>query len=237
MAQLDTLYTAETPEGIALALHPAGVVARGLAFAVDFGIRFGIYFLGGTILGFGGGLGVALLLILFFLLEWFYPVIFELGMSGATPGKRALGLQVVMDSGLPVTPAASITRNLLRAADFMPALFGFALVSMLLRRDFKRLGDMAAGTLVVYAERVSLHAAPPEAAPQAPARALVLAEQEAVIAWAGRIPRLTSERVEELAQLAQPVLEPAAGRAAPRLLGVAQWLLGRRGGDAPQEAR
>ena len=59
-------------------------------------------------------------MILLFALEWLYPVVFELTPSGATPGKRVFGLRVVMDNGLPVTPAASMTRNLLRAADFLP---------------------------------------------------------------------------------------------------------------------
>ncbi len=89
-------------------------------------------------------------LIVAFLLEWLYPVAFELTRWGATPGKRALGLKVVMDNGLPVTPAASLTRNLLRVADFLPFLYGFATVCLLTRRDFKRLGDLAAATLVVY---------------------------------------------------------------------------------------
>ena len=102
---------------------------------------------------FMGGIGVAFLLILFFALEWFYPVAFELTASGATPGKRVFGLRVVMDNGLPVTPAASLTRNLLRAADFLPFGYGFAIVSMLLRRDFKRLGDIAAATIVVHEPR------------------------------------------------------------------------------------
>ena len=79
---------------------------------------------------FTGGIGTALTLILFFLAEWFYPVFFELSPAGATPGKRAFGLKVVMDNGLPVTAAASVTRNLLRFADFLPFLYGFAIVSV-----------------------------------------------------------------------------------------------------------
>src|SRR5438874_1705011 len=85
------------------------------------------------------------------------------GRGGATPGKKAMGLQVVMDSGLPVTPAASLVRNLMRAADFMPAGYAFGFACMLLRADFKRIGDLAAGTLVVYAKPVSLHGPLPAA--------------------------------------------------------------------------
>ena len=58
-----------------------------------------------------------------------------------------------MDNGLPVTPAASVTRNLLRVADFLPFGYGFAAISMLLRRDCKRLSDVAAATLVVHVPR------------------------------------------------------------------------------------
>ena len=60
-----------------------------------------------------------------FLLEWFYLVVFELSLAGATPGKRVMGIAVVMDNGLPVNDtAASITRNLLRAADFFRCFMG-----------------------------------------------------------------------------------------------------------------
>ncbi|AEG94324.1 RDD family protein [Ramlibacter tataouinensis] len=229
---LDTLYQAETPEGIALALRPAGLVARAQAWAIDFGIRLGLFFVISLVAGIAGGLGAAFLLIAYFLLEWFYPVVFELGRGGATPGKQALGLQVVMDSGLPVTVAASVVRNLLRAADFLPFLYAAGAMALLLRHDFKRLGDLAAGTLVVYRETVRLHGALPEAPPVAPARLLSGAEQAAIVAWAGRGTRLTPERFEELAQLARPVAGlPAGARGADltrRLLGVAHWVLGHR---------
>ena len=104
-----------------------------------------------------GEIGVAFWLILLFALEWLYPIVFELRASGASPGKRAFGLKVVMENGLPVTAAASVTRNLLRAADFLP--FGFALCHRLDAdpSDCKRLGDIAAATLVVHA-RARRHA-------------------------------------------------------------------------------
>lgn len=227
---LDTLYTAETPEGIALSLRPAGLVPRVLAYGVDLGVRIGIY-LAVTMLALPfGGMGKALLLVTYFLLEWFYPVLFELTRSGATPGKRMFGLQVVMESGLPVTPAAAITRNLLRAADFFPFLYGFGVVAMLLRRDFKRLGDLAAGTLVVYRNSVALHGELPPAPATAPARALAPREQAAIVAWAGRASRLTPARLDELAVLARSVTPNPQGDATRELLGVAQWLVGRRGG-------
>jgi len=228
--RLDTLHTAETPEGIALSLRPAGVMARCLAWLLDFLVRtvlFVIIAIAGRAFG---GLGTALLLISFFALEWLYPVVFELSRSGATPGKRAMGLRVVMDSGLPVTPAASFIRNLLRTADFLPAMYAAAVATMLLRDDSKRLGDLAAGTLVVFVDVAQLHGEPPLAEPRAPSRPLLPAEQMAIVSLAGRAKRLTPERFDELATFALPVLggpDSGAG-ASQRLLGVAQWVLGRR---------
>ncbi len=231
--RLDTLYTAETPEGIALSLRPAGLVSRSMAYLVDFGIRIVLFIVVAMVAGAMGGMGSALLMITYFFMEWLYPVVFELTTSGATPGKRALGLRVVMDSGLPVTPAAALTRNLLRAADFLPFLYGFGAMAMLTRRDFKRLGDLAAGTLVVYSDTVNLHGEVPKATPVAPLRALTPREQAAIVSWAGRASRLTPARFEELAQLALPIAAdadaPVAGPyASTRLLGVAQWVLGER---------
>ncbi|MES2886532.1 MAG: RDD family protein [Pseudomonadota bacterium] len=227
---LDTRYTAETPEGIALSLRPAGITARFGAYLLDLLIRLGILMLIGIVAAFMGGMGAGLWAVTYFLLEWFYPVFFELMPRHATPGKRSMNLTVVMDSGLPITPAASLLRNLLRAADFLPAAYGLAWLSMLCRSDFKRLGDLAAGTLVVYDRNVVLHGKMPDAPALAPARVLSSREQAAVVAWAGRTERLTPARADELAQLARSVLPPthAQADASKALLGVSQWLLGRR---------
>ena len=136
-----------------------------------------------------------------------------------------------MDTGLPVTPAASLTRNLLRAADFLPSFYAFGALAILWRHDFKRLGDLAAGTLVVHVERAGPRArAPPPAPARAPAVALPAAAQAAIAAAAGRVPRLTEARADELAEIAVPVVAPRAmhGDRVGALVGVAHWLLGRR---------
>jgi uncharacterized RDD family membrane protein YckC len=228
---LDTVVPVETPEGILLELRPAGLSVRCYAFVVDWMIRLLVMYMAAFITAFAGGVGIAFWLILFFVLEWFYPVVFELSQWGATPGKRTFGLRVVMDNGLPVTPAASVTRNLLRVADFLPFGYGFAIVSILMRRDCKRLGDLAAATVVIYEPRVTARKANDDVAPIAPAIALAPAEQAALVALAARVPTLTIERLDELAALAAPV-SGDAGRAGPhvtrRVLGVAQWVLGRR---------
>ena len=231
-AALDTVVHAETPEGIMIELRPAGLTSRFYAFLLDWLIRIGIIYAVGIAAAAMSGVGIALMLILFFGLEWLYPVMFELSRWGATPGKRVMGLKVVMDSGLPITPAASFTRNLLRVADFLPLLYGFALASMLIRKDFKRLGDIAAATLVVYqplpSPKIVLR---DDIEPLAPARTLAPQDQAAVIALAARASRMTPERLDELAALAAPV-SGDDGKSGPqvtqRVLAVAQWLLGRR---------
>jgi uncharacterized RDD family membrane protein YckC len=228
---LDSVVAAETPEGILLELRPAGLSARFCAFLIDWLIRLAIINAAAFVVGLLGGIGVAFWFILLFVLEWFYPIAFELGRAGATPGKRTMGLKVVMDNGLPVTPAASITRNLLRFADFLPLGYGFAIVSMLVRGDSKRLGDVAAATLVVHQHRAAPKATLEMVVPLAPVRSLSARDQSALIALAARAPTLTVERLDELAGLARSIQggEPRAdAEVTRRVLGVAQWLLGRR---------
>jgi len=228
---LDTVVAAETPEGILLELRPAGLTPRFYAFALDWGIRLVVIYAVGTVVVFFGGLGMAFWLILLFALEWLYPIAFELAPWGATPGKRAFGLRVVMDNGLPVTPAAAIARNLLRTADFLPFLYAFAIVAMLTRRDCKRLGDLAAASLVVYEPRVVSRTAFAEVPAVTPARPLTAEDQAAIVSLAARAPHLTVERLDELAALAASVSGDtgrSGTRVTARVLGVAQWVLGRR---------
>ncbi|MEP6874201.1 MAG: RDD family protein [Burkholderiales bacterium] len=228
-ARLDTVFITETPEGIALPLRPAGVMTRSYAFLIDALLRGVVLIAASTVLSAMSRFGTGLFLLLLFAVEWLYPVLFELLPGAATPGKRAMNLRVVMDSGLPVTPAASLVRNLLRTADFLPIGYALGLLLLLVRPDFKRLGDLAAGTLVVHTTSAHLDGLLAAAEPMPPARPLSTREQAAVVAWAGRAARLTPERLEELAGLASAILPGGTGRArAPQLSSVAQWLVGRR---------
>jgi len=230
-SEVDAVVSAETPEGILLELRPAGLTARFLAFALDWLIRLAVIYAAAIVGQLLGGFGFAFFIILLFALDWFYPVYFEIGRSGATPGKKIMGLKVVMDNGLPVTPAASITRNLLRVADFLPFLYGFAIVSILMRADSKRLGDLAAATLVVHEPKAVPKIKLEQVEPVIPRQALAPRDQAAVIALAARAPTLTAERLDELAALAAAVSGDAgrSGRVVThRVLGVAQWLIGRR---------
>ena len=225
---LDTYREIETPEGVELHLRAAGTVSRALAFSIDFSVRVLIYILLSIVLAFAGRMGKGIFLIAFFLLEWFYPVLFEMYWNGETPGKRMFGLRVLNDNGTPVGWGASLVRNLLRAVDFLPLLYCFGLVSMLISRDFKRLGDLAAGTVVVYHERATRVAPIPDLPAIAPPLGLSVVEQRALITFAERSQRLTEVRAEELADLLAPVTGMQGRAGAQRLYQMANWLVGKR---------
>ncbi|HEX9734871.1 MAG TPA: RDD family protein [Thermoanaerobaculia bacterium] len=225
---LDTTRTVETPEGVELGLRLAGPAVRAYAWAIDFAIRIAAYTVMSIPLAFFGQVGMGIYLVLVFLVEWFYPVYFEVHRDGATPGKRSLGIRVLHDDGTPVSWGSSMVRNLVRFADLLPVAYGFGLASMLIHPDFKRLGDLAAGTLVVHRVADGQPASIPEAPPRPPGAVLTLPEQRAILEFAERQTTWSAQRSAELATLARPLtgLTGYAGHAA--LLGIANWLVGRR---------
>ena len=225
---LDTYREIETPEGVELQLRAAGPVARVLAFAIDLMLRGVILILLSIGLSIVGNFGMGIFLIVVFLMEWFYPVLFEVYRQGETPGKRLFGLRVLNDNGTPVGWGPSLVRNLLRAVDFLPSFYGFGLASMLLSRDFKRLGDLAAGTVVVYQDRALRNLAIPAVPAFAPPLGLSLVEQRALITFAERSQRLTEDRSEELADLLTPLTGVQGRPGIQRLYQMANWLVGKR---------
>lgn len=225
---LDTRYDIATPEGVDLALVPAGAVVRAWAFALDLLIRGGMLLLLVFLLSILGKLGWGLFMLAFFLVEWFYPVLFEVLNKGATPGKKAMGLCVVESDGRPVGFAASVIRNLLRTADFLPFMFGFGILFMLFHPRFQRLGDLAAGTLVVWAPTPIKVPELPAAAIVQPPQKLRLAEQKALIAFAERSPRLSPSRQQELAEILEPLTHATHEKGVEKLRGMARWLAGER---------
>ena len=227
---LDTEREVPTPEGIELNLRLAGPVVRALAWATDLLLRSAAFIGLSMPLSMLGRVGAGVLLILWFALEWFYPTVCEVWFNGATPGKKFLGLVVLHADGTPVGLPASLIRNLLRAVDFLPFLYGFGLLAMLLNRDFQRLGDIAAGTVVAYRESAHRHGAIPNAPPLPPTKPLALSEQRLVLDLAARSPLLTVERAQELAVLIPSVTGTRNHEAAlSRLLSIANYLIGRRG--------
>jgi uncharacterized membrane protein SpoIIM required for sporulation/uncharacterized RDD family membrane protein YckC len=149
----------ETPEHVEVRLELAGVGSRMAAAVLDtillyFSLLF-LFLVGSNVaragLGVVGAWFTALLILVIFALIWGYFAAFEAWNGGRTPGKQALGIRVVMDTGRSVTPGAAVVRNLVRFLDcyfpFLPLVP--ALLLMFLNKSNKRLGDMAAGTIVV----------------------------------------------------------------------------------------
>jgi uncharacterized RDD family membrane protein YckC len=226
---LDTLRSVATPEGVELNLRLAGPVGRAYAWLIDFLIRLLLMLVLWVVLIPLGRLGMGIWILVWFFLEWLYPVMCELWFEGATPGKKLMGLRVVNDDGTPVSRWGALTRNLLRAVDFLPFFYGTGFVAMLLSRDFKRLGDLVAGTIVVYGERPGPATQIPEAQPLAPSAPLTLEESRAVLDYAVRVATLTPERAEELAQIPARLTGTADGvLARQRLLRLANHVIGRR---------
>jgi uncharacterized RDD family membrane protein YckC len=203
---LDTRQSLETPEGALLPLTPAGFGVRVLAQLLDILIRYGIMIALFVLLSLLGRMGTGFALILTFLIEWFYPVFFEVSRQGRTPGKKWMGIRVVNDDGTPITFGPSLLRNLLRFVDFLPMLYLTGIIASLCNRQFKRLGDLAAGSMVIYE-------APPTSEPSFEVRGQLPVpadfstdEQRALLAFAERSKYLSAERQRELATILLPVI-------------------------------
>lgn len=227
--KVDTYRPVETPEGVELGLRVAGPTVRAVAWLFDAIIRLTFYFVFFTFLSMlglvmGESATSFIILLTLFVVEWFYGVAFEVFRDGATPGKRACRLHVVHTDGTPVGWNASVIRNFLLTIDFLPALFGFGLVSCLASRDFQRLGDRVAGTYVVHNDRADVHRAPIKAVALAPPVALRAEEQRALLDFAERMPTWTAARSEELAEILEPLTGARGKPGLERVLGMGAWL-------------
>ncbi|MFT3990384.1 MAG: RDD family protein [Luteolibacter sp.] len=234
--KLDTLQQVELAEGVEIRLRMAGPLLRALAYGIDMVIRLVILTIARitvsmTGIAMGSKVSAGLGLLLWFLMDWFYPVIFEAGKRGATPGKRMLGLRVVQAAGSPITIGQAILRNFLRVVDGMPvSLYGVAMVSCLATRRFQRLGDLAAGTVVVYA-KAPVHqsvAAPPPISPLPIGEKLTADEVRALALFRERAGLWSDARRVEIADQAS-VLSGATGAVGvTRLMAMAHWLQEKR---------
>lgn len=171
--------------------------------------------------------GTGVFLILAFLIEWFYPVYFELFHQGKTPGKSMFGLFVAQENASPVTPVSSLIRNLLRFVDFMPFFYGFGLICILSNARFQRIGDIVAGTVVLHQTPARSVQESAEISPVTPPVPLELSEQQALISFYQRRPMLSPERAEELAKLSGPLVGERTA-AADYLSGIGSWIMGKR---------
>jgi uncharacterized RDD family membrane protein YckC len=159
-SSLDKL-TIETPEQTLLDFPLAGIGSRFLAIALDSLLLMAAMWVIGIVLialaipfsAFFNNAGiwfVAILIFVIFAIQFGYFALFEALWNGQTPGKRWTHLRVIKDSGRPISAYDAILRNLLRIVDAMPTLYAAGLVTMLISRENKRIGDYAAGTVVVH---------------------------------------------------------------------------------------
>ena len=173
--QYEDRVTIATPEGVNVDLTLAGIGSRFIAALIDTSIKiavflgFFVFLFGGTSL-LGGGevsaFGAAAFYIVSFFIWFGYDVLFETLMSGRTPGKHLTGLRVVRIGGRPVGFVASSIRNMVRIVDFLPSLYLVGMIAVISTRMNQRLGDLAAGTVVVREQPVTV--APPLQPPPVP---------------------------------------------------------------------
>lgn len=235
-AKLDTLQSVELADGVEIRLRMAGPMPRAGAYVIDLLIRGVVLTVVSIVVGFSGiAIGEkvvsGLLLLLWFLMDWLYPVYFESGKRGATPGKRLVGLRVVQASGSPITVGQAVIRNFLRFIDGMPAFtYVCGLASCLATGRFQRLGDLAAGTVVVYSrpQAMPVIAAPPPVAPVAPPVGLTVDEVRALSLFRERAGLWSEGRRAEIADQAAVLTGKTGASGVTRLMAMAHWLQERR---------
>lgn len=152
---LDTTLRIVSPENIAFEFRLAGPAPRLIAFAIDVFVISAVgvvLFIPFAVAGIVGAAFLGFFLVALFFLWWGYGAALETFNNGQTLGKLALGLRTVSQTGLSINVAQAILRNLIRAADIAPPFFP-GLVAMAGTRRLQRLGDLAAGTVVVYDRR------------------------------------------------------------------------------------
>jgi len=167
-ASLTQTIDIETPELVVLSYTVAGIGSRAYAALIDAAlcvlgfvaiiVGYAVFMrsAGGVVRGFAVPWMIALIVLAQFVVLWGYYVLFEALADGQTPGKRSQRLRVVRDGGLSVTFGASAVRNLVRIIDMQPGLlYGVGLTSLLVNAQGKRLGDIAAGTMVVKEELIT----------------------------------------------------------------------------------
>ena len=155
---LDTTVRLITPERIVFQYPLAGPFRRVFAYLIDQLVILGLLItalIAALVLSLGGsGSGIGLLMVAYFALNWGYRIVLEALCNGQTLGKRVLSIRVMSDKGVSITGAQAVIRNLIGTIDdWYPFAYSVGLASMVLTRKFQRLGDLAAGTMVVVEDR------------------------------------------------------------------------------------
>jgi uncharacterized RDD family membrane protein YckC len=150
----------DTPELVAIEMPLAGIGTRFIAILIDYliwGAVFMVLFVMAAIIipalhWFGGvsaNWAIGIFFLALFLIQWGYFSLFEAFWNGRTPGKRAARIRVIHQSGRGISFLESLARNLVRIIDWLPMFYAVGIVAMFVSQRSQRLGDMAAGTLVV----------------------------------------------------------------------------------------
>ena len=157
---VDEKLTIETPELIPLEFQVAGIGSRFLALAIDtlfqtlvsLALLLPAAFIWTAVRGAGASSQwvLAVVTLILFTVQYAYFAGFEAMWDGQTPGKRRMRLRVIKETGRPITVYEALTRNLVRLVDQLPGIYAVGIVTALLNRQSRRLGDYAAGTVVVY---------------------------------------------------------------------------------------
>lgn len=163
---MKNVYHVQTPENVSLEFELAGAGSRGVAVAIDTAIQGAaaliitlvLYAIMGDLLinlmrMNANSLYVVVGLLLLFVIQFGYFFLFEVFMKGATPGKKIVGLKVMMANGEPVSASASLIRNLIRVGDMFPGMYLVGMISIILNRHYMRIGDLAANTVVVKVQK------------------------------------------------------------------------------------
>lgn len=152
----------DTPEQVDLQFSVAGIGSRFVAILIDHLIQIAFYIVAILLFSFLlSGTAVdrldmmskwflAAFIALNFCLIWGYFALFEAFWHGQTPGKRAMKLRVIKNSGRQITFFEALSRNLLRFVDYLPTLYLVGVITMLCNKRHQRLGDLTAGTIVIH---------------------------------------------------------------------------------------
>ena len=222
----------DSATGVDVHLRVAGPGARGAAFMLDWLIRVTLAVSWYVIaaMAYNGRLNAAapvpptakwlgIVLVPSIAIYFLYHYLLEIALHGRTPGKRMTGIRIVTRAGSTPSPGALLARNVFRLIDSFPLFYTVALISTMITRDHVRIGDLAAGTLVVYERaRAQLPAAPASAILDA-AQAELIGEllqrwQELAPEARQRIARLILTQVPESASpVAAPAQTPAVADA------------------------
>lgn len=146
----DDRLTLASAEGIDLDVELAGIGSRGIALAIDMVIATAILLTVGWALQTFGDIGDAGLAILVFVVAIGYSILFEGFAAGRTPGKAAMGIQVVSRDGTRIGFLSAAIRGIVRPIDMLPGPYLVGIIAILATANAQRLGDLAASTIVIH---------------------------------------------------------------------------------------